>query len=55
MPGGGSKKGERRGGRKKGTPNKATIERALAAEGYLTKARQEGRPLAKEMLEQVHV
>jgi hypothetical protein len=26
MPGGGSKPGERRGGRKKGTPNKATAE-----------------------------
>ena len=31
MPGGGSRKGERRGGRKPGTKNKATIERERAA------------------------
>lgn len=32
MSGGGSRKGERRGGRKVGTPNRATLERALIAE-----------------------
>jgi hypothetical protein len=37
MPGGGSKPGERRGGRQKGSRNKATIvrERELAAAGEL--------------------
>jgi hypothetical protein len=47
MSGGGSKPGERRGGRKAGTPNRRTIERRL-----ITEARADGKLLAKEVLEQ---
>jgi hypothetical protein len=47
MARGGSRPGERRGGRAKGTPNKRTTERKLFAE-----ARSNGRPLAKEVLEE---
>jgi hypothetical protein len=39
------------GGRKKGTPNKATLEKALAAEAELQKAKEEHRPLAKDVLD----
>src|SRR6516162_9598499 len=35
MPKGGSKPGERRGGRQKGTPNRKTVERQLIAERML--------------------
>lgn len=48
----GSKKGERRGGRAKGTPNKATRERHLLAQRIA--AEQQGKPgrkLAKEVLD----
>jgi hypothetical protein len=38
----GSKPGERRGGRRKGTPNKATTERRLRTETGLAAARQSG-------------
>lgn len=38
MPPGGSKPGERRGGRKKGTPNKATVERYASADEALRAA-----------------
>ena len=38
MPRGGSKPGERRGGRKKGSLSEATIERALKAERELVNA-----------------
>ncbi|WP_373089261.1 hypothetical protein [Zhongshania sp.] len=50
MPGGGSKPGERRGGRKKGTPNKVTTELKTAimhafdevgGESYLVRVAQE--------------
>src|SRR5215469_15768514 len=47
MSGGGSKPGERRGGRKAGTPNRRTIERRL-----ITEARADSKLLAKEVLEQ---
>jgi hypothetical protein len=45
---GGSKPGERRGGRQKGTPNRRTTERMLIAEA---RARADGVPLAREILE----
>jgi hypothetical protein len=51
MPRGGSKPGERRGGRQKGTPNKVTAEQALSAERVLTKAKVSGRRLGKEVLD----
>ena len=38
MPGGGSKPGERRGGRKRGTPNKTLTEQAQALAAKLAKA-----------------
>jgi hypothetical protein len=48
----GVKPGERRGGRKKGTPNKATRERALLAKRVLEEQRgQPGRKLAREVLD----
>jgi len=46
----GARKGERRGGRTKGTPNRVTIERAIVAERQLTAAKAAGRLLAKEVL-----
>ena len=46
-------KGVRYGGRAKGTPNKATVERALEAERALQKARANARPLAKEVLDNI--
>jgi len=51
MPRGGSKPGERRGGRQKGTPNKVTAEQALSAERVLAKAKVSGRRLGKEVLD----
>jgi hypothetical protein len=47
MPRGGSKPGERRGGRQKGTPNKRTVQARLFREAKL-----DGKPLAKEVLEE---
>ena len=47
----GVKPGERRGGRKRGTPNKATRERALLAEQIVTEARKRGQKLAREVLD----
>ena len=41
MAGGGSQPGERRGGRRKGTPNKATAEIRALAMGYGPQAFQE--------------
>ena len=38
MPGGGSKPGERRGGRQRGTPNKTLTERAQALAAKVAKA-----------------
>ena len=38
MPGGGSKPGERRGGRKRGTPNKTLTEQAQALAAKMAKA-----------------
>ena len=49
MPRGGSKPGERRGGRKKGTPNKSTLEKALIRDLAETKA--SNKKLAKEVIE----
>lgn len=49
MPG--AKPGERRGGRQKGTPNKATRERQINAAAEIDRARREGRELAKDVLE----
>lgn len=46
----GAKPGERRGGRKKGVPNKATIEKALIAEKIADQAEMRGEKLAKEYL-----
>ena len=46
MPRGGSKPGERRGGRKKGVPNKAAIAKAAAIK---EEARREGKPLSLEI------
>ena len=48
----GASKGERRGGRAKGTPNKATVERALIAEQEIEKAAASGRKLAKEWMQE---
>lgn len=48
----GAKKGERRGGRGRGTPNKSTVERALFAERVM--AEQQGKPgkkLGREVVE----
>ena len=47
MPRGGSKPGERRGGRKKGSPNKTNLARAAAIK---EEAKQTGLPLAVEAL-----
>jgi hypothetical protein len=38
-------------GRKKGQPNKATLEKALIAENVVTEARATGKKLAKEVLD----
>jgi hypothetical protein len=50
MSGGGSKPGERRGGRKKGALNLATRERAAIAAGTVLEAKTTGRQLAKDVL-----
>jgi hypothetical protein len=50
---GGSKPGERRGGRKKGSLNKATIERALMAEREIATASETRQKLAKDHLEEL--
>src|SRR5258708_6920948 len=50
MSGGGSKPGQRRGGRKKGSLNLATRERAAIAAGTVLEAKTTGRPLAKDVL-----
>lgn len=47
----GAKPGERRGGRVKGVPNKATIEKAKIAELTVVEARAVGKRLAKKLLE----
>lgn len=52
MPRGGQKKGERRGGRKPGVPNRITIERALKAEKEMLAAHDDHRKLAKDVLEE---
>ena len=46
-------KGKRTGGRKKGTPNKATLERQINAAQAIDKARKEGRDLAVTVLERL--
>ena len=51
MSGGGSEPGEGRGGRQKGTRNKATIECALMAARGTAEANATGQRLAKEVLE----
>jgi hypothetical protein len=52
----GAKKGERRGGRAKGQPNRATIEKAaLAARIVEEAAGKPGRKLGREMLEEFAV
>ncbi len=45
-------KGQRFGGRAKGIPNKATIEKALIAEREIEKAKNSGRKLAKEIMQE---
>lgn len=44
-------KGQRFGGRVKGTPNHATVEKALKAQRELEAAKASGKKLAKEVLE----
>jgi hypothetical protein len=53
MPRGGSKPGERRGGRKKGSLSEATIERALKAERELVNANETGKSSPVENIERV--
>jgi hypothetical protein len=49
----GAKPGERRGGRAKGQPNKASIERAAIAERIIAEAEgKPGRKLGRELLEE---
>jgi hypothetical protein len=50
MPRGGSKSGERRGGRQKGTLNKRTVARVAQAERHFAEAKAEGRKLAIDEL-----
>lgn len=52
MPGGGSKPGERRGGRKRGTPNKRTEEKKLLPLMEQARAHGAGHKLAKEVIEE---
>jgi hypothetical protein len=47
----GAKPGERRGGRSRGTPNRATIERTKRAELEMAEAKAAGRKLCKDLLE----
>jgi hypothetical protein len=52
----GARPGERRGGREKGTPNKATVERTALAERIVAEAKgKPGRKLGREMLEEFAV
>ena len=51
----GAKPGQRFGGRKPGTPNKATIEKAIIAERIVNEAEMKGRKLGKEVLEEFMV
>jgi hypothetical protein len=46
-----AKPGQRFGGRTKGTPNKATVEKAIIAEQVTQRAQMQGRKLAKEVLD----
>ena len=46
-------KGQRSGGRKKGVPNKATLEKQINAAQVIDKARKEGRDLAVTVLERL--
>jgi hypothetical protein len=46
----GSRPGERRGGRQKGTPNRATVERAAIAARIADEANMRGQKLGKEYL-----
>src|SRR5690349_15551098 len=46
----GSRPGERRGGRTKGTPNRATVERAAIAARIADEANMRGQKLGKELL-----
>ena len=46
-----AQKGQRFGGRAKGVPNKATLQKALIAERTVADARMSGRKLAKEILD----
>jgi hypothetical protein len=46
----GSSPGERRGGRAKGTPNRATVERAAIAARIADEAKMRGQKLGKEYL-----
>lgn len=59
MAGKGASPGERRGGRKKGIPNRATIERELAARAEAAQIeegnKRKGRPTAKEFLNEAWV
>jgi hypothetical protein len=50
MPRGGSRPGERRGGRQKGVPNRRTTEAALLAERAVIEAAASGKQLAREIL-----
>jgi hypothetical protein len=47
--------GERRGGRTKGQPNKATIEKSIVAERVMQEAAMSGRKLGKETIEEFAV
>lgn len=49
----GAKPGERRGGRKKGTPNRRTVEKALKYERDMQLAEANKKPLATEVLEKM--
>jgi hypothetical protein len=49
----GARPGERRGGRAKGTPNKATIEKLAIAERVRKRSRRARKKLAIEVLEEV--
>jgi hypothetical protein len=51
----GAMPGERRGGRTKGQPNKATIEKSIVAERVMQEAAMSGRKLGKEMIEEFAV
>ena len=51
----GSRPGERRGGRKRGVPNRATVERAEIALRSTAEAKASGRKLGKEVLEELMV